>query len=325
MRLKPFARPPHYSGVDSPRTSLAQHFTQTSVDPGLADAILAVALAARTIAHHVRRARLVDVLGAAVGANVHGEQQQKLDVLANELLVQQLSRCPSVAQCASEEEEEPLVFRSGAEGRRFCVVYDPLDGSSNIDVAVSVGTIFSVLPAEGGLLQPGDRQLAAGYVVYGSSVLLALAVAGGVDLFVLDPELGEFLRVERDLRVPPRSKTYSVNEAYRDDFPAGYQRYLDHAHASGYSSRYIGSMVGDVHRTLLKGGVFLYPPTRKAPEGKLRLLYEGNPMALLMERAGGAASTGSGRILARQPAKLHERVPIVLGSSEEVEAVLKHL
>jgi fructose-1,6-bisphosphatase I len=265
------------------------------------------------------------VIGAVGAANVHGEQQQKLDVLANDLLVEQLARCPSVALSASEEEDEPRVFRSTAQGGRFCVAYDPLDGSSNIDVAVSVGTIFSVLPADGEFLQPGDRQLAAGYVVYGSSVLLVLTVAGGVDLFVLDPDQGEFQRVERDLRVPARSRTYSVNEAYRDDFPAGYQRYLDFAHAGGYSSRYIGSMVGDVHRTLLKGGVFLYPPTKKAPGGKLRLLYEGNPMALLMERAGGAASTGSQRILEVQPAKLHQRVPVVLGSSEEVEAVLKHL
>jgi fructose-1,6-bisphosphatase I len=307
------------------RIDLAQHLVQTSVERGLADAIEAIALAARSIAQQVQRARLADVLGPAGDENVHGETRQKLDVLANELLISNLSRCPSVALCASEEEDEPLVFRSGAQGARLGVVFDPLDGSSNIDVAVSVGTIFGVLPAEGGLLQPGDRQLAAGYVVYGSSVLLVLTTGAGVDLFVLDPDGGEFVRVERGLRVPARSKTYSVNEAYRLDFPGGYQRYLDHAHASGYSSRYIGSMVGDVHRTLLKGGVFLYPPTAKAPEGKLRLLYEGNPMALLIERAGGAASTGSQRILAVQPVELHQRVPVVLGSSEEVEAVLKHL
>jgi fructose-1,6-bisphosphatase I len=311
--------------VNELRTSLAGHLAETGVDRGLAETISAIAWAAKAIAHAVRRVRLADVLGNAGAANVHGEAQQKLDVLANDLVIRVLSRCPSVALCASEEEDEPIVFRSAAQGGRFGVVFDPLDGSSNIDVAVSVGTIFGVLPADGGLLQPGLRQVAAGYVVYGSSVLLALTVSSGVDLFVLDPDLGDFVLVERGLRVPARNKTYSVNEAYRADFPAGYQRYLDFAHQDGYSSRYIGSMVGDVHRTLLKGGVFLYPPTGKAPEGKLRLLYEGNPMALLVERAGGSASTGSERILAVQPAKLHQRVPVVLGSSEEVDAVRKHL
>jgi fructose-1,6-bisphosphatase I len=324
--LKPFGAPFHYCGVSPDRrTTLAQHLTETSVDRGLADAIGAIALATKTIAHLVRRARLAEVLGAVGAQNVHGETQQKLDVLANDIVVGALRRCESVAGCASEEEDDAIVFRSAAQGGRFCVIFDPLDGSSNIDVAVSVGTIFGVVSAEGGLLQPGDQQLAAGYVVYGSSVLMVLTVASGVDLFVLDPDLGEFVLVERRLRVPVRSKTYSLNEAYCADFPAGYQRYLDFAHRSGYSSRYIGSMVGDVHRTLLKGGVFLYPPTSKAPDGKLRLLYEGNPMALLMERAGGAASTGNERILAIRPAKLHQRIPVLLGSSEEVEAVRKHL
>ena len=324
--MKPFGAPPHYCGVsDAPRTTLAQHLSETPVERGLADVICAIAQAAGTLAHHVRRARLADVLGAAGDRNVHGETQQKLDVLANGWMVDALGRCESVAACASEEEEEEIVFRSAAQGGRYSVIFDPLDGSSNIDVAVSVGTIFGVLPAQGGLLQPGDAQLAAGYVVYGSSVLMVLTVSEGVDLFVLDPERGEFLRVERELRVPARNKTYSVNEAYSDDFPTGYQRYLEFAHRNGYSSRYIGSMVGDVHRTLLKGGVFLYPPTAKAPDGKLRLLYEGNPMALLMERAGGAASTGSGRILALKPSKLHQRIPVLLGSREEVEAVLKQL
>jgi fructose-1,6-bisphosphatase I len=323
--LKPFGAGAHYSGVGEPRISLAQHLVESAVDRDLADAIGAIALAAKSIAYHVRRARLADVLGAAGEQNVHGEAQQKLDVLANARLIDCLSRCPSVASCASEEEDEAVVFQANARSGRFCVLYDPLDGSSNIDVAVSVGTIFGVVSAEGGLLQPGEKQLAAGYVVYGSSVLLALTVAAGVDLFVLDPDVGEFVLVERNLRVPARSRIYSVNEAYRPDFPEGYRRYLDAAHRGGYSSRYIGSMVGDVHRTLLKGGVFLYPPTAKAPEGKLRLLYEGNPMALLLERAGGAASTGHQRILAVQPQKLHQRVTVVLGSSEEVDEVLKYL
>jgi fructose-1,6-bisphosphatase I len=311
--------------VSESRPTLSEHLVDAQVERGLADAIAAIALAAKSIAQRVRRARLADVLGTSGVHNVHGEVQQKLDVLANELVIRSLSRCPSVASCASEEEDEPVVFRDPAESGRYCVIYDPLDGSSNIDVAVSVGTIFGMQDARGGLLQPGERQRAAGYVVYGSSVLLVLTTGPGVDLFVLDPDLGDFVRVERNLRVPARSKIYSVNEAYRPDFPEGYRRYLDAAHRSGYSSRYIGSMVGDVHRTLIKGGVFLYPPTAKAPEGKLRLLYEGNPMALIMERAGGAASTGSQRILGIPPGKLHQRVTVVLGSSEEVDEVLKYL
>jgi fructose-1,6-bisphosphatase I len=294
----------------------------------LHEVIDAIALASKGIAHRVRRARLQDVLGEAGAANVHGETQQKLDVLSNELLLDALSRCPSVGLCASEEEETAVRLRTSGDGSRFCVLFDPLDGSSNIDVAVSVGTIFSVLRDDGSetaALQPGDRQLAAGYVIYGSSVLLVLTTGDGVDLYVLDPDLGEYVRVSERLQIPPRNKTYSLNEAYRRDFPAGFQRYLDHAHASGYSSRYIGSMVADVHRTLLKGGVFLYPPTAKAPQGKLRLLYECNPMSLLIEQAGGVATTGEERVLALQPTKLHQKTAVVLGSAEEVDLVLKHL
>ncbi len=292
----------------------------------LIDVIGAISLASRSIAHKVRRARLADVLGEAGGDNVHGEAQQKLDVISNEVLLHCLRRCPSVGICASEEEDEAVPVRPLSDGGRFCVVYDPLDGSSNIDVAVSVGTIFSVLPNDDeSVLQRGERQLAAGYVVYGSSVLMVLTLGEGVDLFVLDPDLGDFVLVQQGLQLPASRKIYSLNEAYRDDFPGGYQRYLDDAHAGGYSSRYIGSMVGDVHRTLLKGGVFLYPPTTQAPSGKLRLLYEGNPMAMLVEQAGGTATTGSGRIVEVEPAELHQRTPVILGSREEVARVLGHL
>ena len=188
------------------------------------------------------------------------------------------------------------------------------------------GPSFGVLPNDDdSVLQRGDRQLAAGYIVYGSSVLMMLTLGDGVDMFVLDHELGDFVLVEERLVMPAARKIYSINEAYRDEFPEGFRRYLDQAHASGYSSRYIGSMVGDVHRTLIKGGVFLYPPTQNAPTGKLRLLYEGNPMALLVEQAGGTATTGSARILDILPDDLHQRVPVILGSTEEVDRVLKSL
>jgi fructose-1,6-bisphosphatase I len=294
--------------------------------------IEAIALAGKAIAHRVRRARIDDVIGEAGAVNVQGEAQQKLDVLSDQLLLECLRACPAVAVYASEEQDGALVLRTRAEGAAYCVLADPLDGSSNIDVAVSVGTIFSVQrherpdeEIEQSAVQPGRNQAAAGYLLYGSSVVLVLSTGRGVSMYVQDPLLGDFVLVKEGLRVPPASKTYSLNEAYVNDFEDGLKAYLDWAHGAGYGARYIGSMVADVHRTLLKGGVFLYPGSRKAPEGKLRLLYEASPMAFLMEQAGGAASTGKGPLLDVAPTKLHQRTPVVLGSSGEVEHVLRHL
>ena len=312
--------------------TLGRHLREQKEVGALVDVLEAIALAGKAIAHRVRRARIDDVIGEAGAVNVQGEMQQKLDVLANERLVDCLSRCPSVALCASEEEDEPIVFRTEALGGRFCVVFDPLDGSSNIDVAVSVGTIWSVqrherpdAEIEQSAVQPGRKQVAAGYILYGSSVVLVLSVGHGVSMYVQDPLLGEFVLVKDGLRVPATNKTYSLNEAYVNDFEEGLKAYLDWAHGAGYGARYIGSMVADVHRSLLKGGVFLYPGTKKAPEGKLRLLYEASPMAFLMEQAGGAASTGRAPLLDVPATKLHQRTPVVLGSSGEVEHVLRHL
>jgi len=295
----------------------------------------AIALAGKQIAWQVRRARLEgpgDVIGAAGAENVHGEAQQKLDVLADDLLLEALRRRPDVAVFGSEEREEAQVLRPRSDGGELTVLVDPLDGSSNIDVAVSVGTIFSVLPnarpddaTADSALQPGRHQLAAGYVLYGSSVVLVLSVGQGVDLFVLDPALGEFTLAEEGLRIPSAAKTYSVNEARRESFEPGLQAWLDEVHEEGYGSRYIGSMVADVHRTLLKGGIFLYPGTRKDPAGKLRLLYEASPMAMLVEQAGGAAACGAGRILDVEPQTLHQRTPVILGSPVEVEKVTERL
>lgn len=298
----------------------------------VAGVLTAVALAGKHVAHKVRRARIDDVLGDAGASNLHGERQQKLDVLADELLLAALDDRPDVGVYASEERPEPVVLRSASQGGELCVMIDPLDGSSNVDVAVSVGTIFSVMRNDRSdeetakaPLQPGSRQIAAGYVLYGSSVALVLTRGEGVDLYVLDPVLGDFLLVEEGLRMPEKKKLYSVNEAYAESFDPGLQRYLAEAHAEGYASRYIGSMVGDVHRTLLKGGVFLYPATQKDPSGKLRLLYEANPMAMLVEQAGGAAAAGTRRILDVEPTELHQRTPVCLGSSAEVEKVMRHL
>jgi fructose-1,6-bisphosphatase I len=299
-------------------------------DPDLAGVIGAIALASKSIAHKIRRARIEDVIGDAGADNLHGERQQKLDVLADELLLQCLRARPELAVYASEEQGEPLVLRPRSDGGRYCVLTDPLDGSSNVDVAVSVGTIFSILPNDQpdettarAVLQPGSRQLAAGYVLYGSSVLLVLTTGAGVDVFVLDPEIGEYVLVIQDLKMPEQ-KLYSINEAYWNDFEPGMRAYLGWAHENGYGARYVGSMVADVHRTLLKGGVFLYPPTSKAPGGKLRLLYEGCPMALLIEQAGGAAAAGDQRILDIQPEKLHQRTGVLLGSPGEMEHVTRY-
>jgi len=296
----------------------------------------ALSLAAKAIAAQVRRARIDDVLGEAEAENVHGEQQQKLDVIANELLMTALGNRPAVAVVASEENEEPTILRRGSEGGKYCVVFDPLDGSSNLDAGVPVGTIFSILrnnPAIPGvvetLCQPGSEQVAAGYVLYGSSTIFVLTTGRGVDLFVLDSLVGSFVCVKQDVRIPTSGRTYSVNEAYRRGFPDGVNKYLDWAHEHGYSSRYIGSMVGDVHRTLLQGGVFLYPPTHKHPKGKLRIMYEANPLAMIIEQAGGGAiAMRDGRVgpmLEVQPTTIHERTGVILGSTDEVDALLKHL
>jgi fructose-1,6-bisphosphatase I len=294
----------------------------------------ALSISAKIIADKVRRARLENVLGSVGVENVQGEVQQKLDVLANDILLATLGGREGVAIVASEENEEPVILRDDVEGvPRYCVLFDPLDGSSNLDICGGVGTIFSILKhlghagrAQDSLLQPGMRQVAAGYVLYGSSTVFVLTLGNGVDMFVLDPSIGAFMLVERNLTIPSGNKTYSVNEGNRKTFPEGYQRYLDWAQSNGYSSRYTGAMVGDVHRVLLKGGVFLYPPTGKSPDGKLRLMYEANPMAMVIEQAGGKAFAGPGqRVMEVQPTGIHQRTPVILGATDQVALVLAHL
>jgi fructose-1,6-bisphosphatase I len=294
----------------------------------------ALSISAKIIADKVRRARLENVLGSVGVENVQGEVQQKLDVIANDVLLATLGGRDGVAIVASEENEEPVILREDTAGvPRYCVLFDPLDGSSNLDICGGVGTIFSILHYHGGtgraqdaLLQPGVKQVAAGYVLYGSSTVFVLTIGKGVDMFVLDPSIGAFMRVERNLMIPAGNKTYSVNEGNRQTFPEGYQRYLDWAQGNGYSSRYAGAMVADVHRILLKGGVFLYPPTQKAPNGKLRLMYEANPMAMIIEQAGGKTLAGPAhRIMDIQPTAIHQRTPVILGASDQVDLVLAHL
>jgi fructose-1,6-bisphosphatase I len=293
----------------------------------------ALSFSGRVISAKIRRARLQSVLGELDSENVQGEAQQKLDVIANETLLRCLGTRAGVAIVASEENEEPIVLRHTFEGERpYVVLFDPLDGSSNIDTGAAVGTIFSVLRYDrrgddpmASLLQRGAEQVAAGYILYGSSTVFVLTTGNGVSMFVLDPSIGAFLRVADGLRIPRSGKYYSCNEGNRLTFPEGYQRYLDWAQSQSYSTRYSGTMVADVHRILLKGGVFLYPPTKKAPEGKLRLLYEGNPMAMIVEQAGGKAHAGPVRLMERVPTGIHQRTSVVMGSPDEVDHVLRHL
>jgi fructose-1,6-bisphosphatase I len=293
--------------------------------------VSAISLAAKIIAHKVRHVRLQNVLGDDGVTNVQGEEQLRMDAIANEVIMRVLGGRSSIAVLGSEEDEEPTILRRGHEGGRYCVLFDPLDGSSNLDTAVGVGTIFTILRndphipgAVETVCQPGHQQVAAGYVLYGSSTVFVITTGHGVHMFELDAAVGSFMLVKRDLRMPAKKKIYSVNEANADGFPEQFRRYLKWAHAEGYTSRYIGSMVADIHRTLVNGGVFLYPPTKKHPDGKLRLLYEANPMSFLVEQAGGTSVTADGRrTMDLQPGKLHERVPLVLGSRDEVDAVMR--
>ena len=291
-----------------------------------------ITMATKLIQAKVRRAGLIDILGEQGDVNVQGEVQQKLDVYSNEMLVHCLSARESIGVLASEENEKPLLVHKGSENANYAVVFDPLDGSSNIDVNVSVGTTFSILRRPSGVslndperwvLQPGSEQIAAGYVVYGSSTILVYSVGNGVHGFTLDPAVGAYILSHPNMWMPQQGKYYSVNEAYCDTFPPAYNEYLQSLRNGSlghkYASRYIGSMVADFHRTLLKGGVFLYPPTATNPEGKLPLLYEANPVAFLAEQAGGKALDGRRPILGIQPDSIHQRTPLVVGSRVEMD------
>ncbi len=291
-----------------------------------------LALAAKMIASKVRNAGLADVLGATENSNVQGEVQQKLDVLANDIIVKAMDHGGWLCAMASEEEPDiipiPEQFRCG----KYCLLFDPLDGSSNIDVNVPVGTIVSVLRkiTRGNrgemedMLQPGRRQVAAGYVIYGSSTMMVYTTGQGVHGFTLDPAIGEFLLSHPNIRIPDPGRYVSVNDSYEplwdDTTRQLMQRYRAGDGKRGRtSSRYVGSLVADFHRNLLGGGIFAYPSNTRTPRGKLRLLYEANPLAFIAEQAGGAASDGEKRILDIVPAELHQRTPLFIGSKSNVE------
>jgi fructose-1,6-bisphosphatase I len=294
----------------------------------LRDLILAI----KIIWREVSKAGLVNILGMAGKENIHGDQVKKLDVFADEKIYQAMDHGGYLCVMASEENEDVLHIPEKYPTGKYVLLYDPLDGSSNIDVNVNIGTIFSIYrrvtpKGQGTLddcLQPGYKQLAAGYALYGSSTMLVYTTGDGVHGFTFDPSIGEFLLSHENIKIPKRGKIYSVNEGnyrYWFDGVKKYVKYLqeeDKSTGRPYSGRYIGSMVADIHRTMMYGGIFMYPGDTKSPSGKLRLMYECNPMSFIIEQAGGKASDGEKRMLDIQPKSLHQRTPIFVGSEEDV-------
>jgi fructose-1,6-bisphosphatase I len=300
----------------------------------LSKLINAIRLACKVVNHEVNKAGLIDILGAAGDTNIQGEDQQKLDVLANEKFIQTLKNREIVCGIASEEEDDFISVNSNDElhQNKYVVLIDPLDGSSNIDVNVSVGTIFSIyrrITPVGtpvtleDFLQPGINQVAAGYIIYGTSTMLVYTTGYGVNGFTLNPAIGTFYLSHPDMQYPETGKIYSVNEGNYIHFHQGVKDYIKYCQLEEedrpYTSRYIGSLVSDFHRNMIKGGIYLYPKSSIASNGKLRLLYECNPMAFIAEQANGKASDGYTRIMEIQPTELHERVPFFCGSTKMVE------
>ena len=300
----------------------------------LSKLINAIRLAAKVVNHEVNKAGLVDIIGTAGDTNVQGEDQQKLDVLANQTFIQTLSKREIVCGIASEVEEDFISINSLDENNqnKYVVLIDPLDGSSNIDVNVSVGTIFSVYRritplgtpvTKEDFLQPGRNQVAAGYIIYGTSTMLVYTTGHGVNGFTLNPAIGTFYLSHPNMQYPKDGKYYSINEGNYIHFPKGVKSYLKYCQMEEgdrpYSSRYIGSLVSDFHRNMIKGGIYIYPKSSVAQAGKLRLLYECNPMAFIAEQAGGRASDGFNRILDIEPSELHQRVPFFCGSYNMVK------
>lgn len=298
-----------------------------------------IAVASKIVSRDVRRAGLVDhILGAQGETNIQGEEQQKLDVVADQQFIRVFETGGEVCGIASEENDDFVAFTNDhAKQGKYVVLFDPLDGSSNIDVNVSIGTIFSIYKRKSALgslatledmLQPGTEQIAAGYVLYGSSTMLVYTTGKGVNGFTLDPSIGEFCLSHPNMRTPETGRLYAMNEGNIDECDQGvkdYIRFCQQVHPDTnkpYSGRYIGSLVADFHRNLIKGGIYIYPATNQSPEGKLRLLYECNPLAMIAEQAGGLATTGTKRILDIQPERLHQRAPFFVGSKQMVEKAM---
>lgn len=322
--------------LDRDCTTLSRHVLQQLQSYGpdaqdLSALMNRIALAGKLVARHLSRAGLVEnALGFTGSTNVQGEAVKKMDVFANRVFISAFEQSGLVCRLASEEMDDPYYIPENCPIGRYTLLYDPIDGSSNVDINLNVGSIFAIRQQEGNdesqdaadLLQPGHKQIAAGYILYGPSTVLVYSIGNGVHSFVLDPSLGEFILAEENITVPEHGPVYSVNEGNFWQWDESIRDYIRYVHRhEGYSARYSGALVGDFHRILLQGGVFLYPGTVKKPEGKLRLLYETAPLAYLMEQAGGRASTGTQRILDVVPDQLHMRTPFVVGSKEDVALV----
>jgi len=326
------------------KTSFRQYLSQlqlagTSVPPGLQDLLVALTNTCTTLSDEVAQGALIGILGSAGTGNVQGEVQQKLDVIANDLLIAGVQTCQSLAGIASEEIEDPLPVGKGVGD--YLLLFDPLDGSSNIDVNVSIGTIFSILKkpnpnaplTTADFLQAGRTQVAAGYVVYGPQTTLAISLGEGVDVFTLDSVSGEFLLIKQGVQISESTREFAINMSNMRHWAPPVKRYVDECLAGSggvrqkdFNMRWIASMVADVHRVLSRGGVFMYPWDQRDPKkpGKLRLMYEANPMGFLVEQAGGAVINGVDAILDLQPQALHERVSVILGSKEEVNLLRQY-
>lgn len=326
---------PEYS-LDRDCTTLSRHVLQQlksfSADAQDLSAIMSrIALAGKLISRRLSRAGLMeDVLGFTGDSNIQGESVKKMDIYANEVFISVFKQSGLICRLASEEMEKPYYIPENCPIGRYTLLYDPIDGSSNVDINLNVGSIFAIRQQEGedldgkatDLLQNGSKQIAAGYILYGPATVLVYTMGYGVHSFFLDPSLGEFILAQENIKIPERGSVYSANEGnfwQWNNFFRDYIRYV-HRH-DGYTGRYSGALVGDIHRILMQGGVFLYPGTTDQPEGKLRLLYETAPLAFIMEEAGGKASTGITRILDIVPEKIHQRTPAILGSKKDVELV----
>ncbi|MEN8425173.1 class 1 fructose-bisphosphatase [Acinetobacter schindleri] len=318
--------------------SLSQFLQQKTgnLTPELAQVIETIANTCKTIDQALQKGALAGVLGSAQHENVQGEEQKKLDVISNDYLIDALKVHPNVGGLASEELDE---FTPAQENGQFLVLFDPLDGSSNIDINMCVGTIFSILPAKNAVtqaedfMQAGVNQVAAGYVLYGPSTMMALTVGAGTIFFTFDPETQEFLLTSENIQVAADTKEYAINASNQRHWEEPVKRYIDELLAGktgprekDFNMRWVACMVGDIHRILCRSGIFMYPYDLKDPKkaGRLRLMYEANPMSMLMEQAGGASTTGRVRILDIQPTDLHQRVPVIIGSKNEVDLVTSY-
>ena len=318
--------------------NLSQFLEQQTgnLTPELAQVISTIAATCQTIDQALQKGALAGVLGSAQHENVQGEEQKKLDVISNDYLIDALKIHPQVGGLASEELDE---FTPAQENGKYLVLFDPLDGSSNIDINMCVGTIFSILPAKNAVtqaedfMQAGNQQVAAGYVLYGPSTMLALTVGAGTVFFTFDPETQQFLLTSENIQVAADTKEYAINSSNQRHWENPVKRYIEELLAGktgprekDFNMRWVACMVGDIHRILCRGGIFLYPYDLKDPKkaGRLRLMYEANPMSMLIEQAGGASTTGRVRIMDIQPTELHQRVPVIIGSKNEVERVTSY-